>query len=703
MKHIGRSTPGKEATAGQIWLGPKNAVTNASNRSHYLLCIGVITAILAGCGGSQPPTGAPGAIRGIVGGPFANFGTASPRLNGPKKLHGIAASAAARRGLYAVDFYGTDIFGYRSKNRDNGPSICAVGPTEYTNGIAVDTKGNLIAPDGGNYSIIVFKGPRMCGPQLGSIQDPYGQPSDVASIDAATGMIVVGNIFDGPASSPSPGSVSLCTLSAGCTTNLTNPKMYEVGGVALARDGDCWASTMDASGVARLIYFRGCSGSGQVATHFLNKGFGGLDWGDLGNLISISYYFGSSIELYVYKGCKPACKLVGGPFALKGLPFFGRLNKDSTRLATGDVEFVRWTFTGTAQQTLHTCTASTTGSAPAPTLKVSRTTHVPKNNLEPIPHGARQVRILRSNRYALTVGVAAALLAGCGGSQPPVGAPNGTSDNGKLLSYHKTFHYTGAAQDFKVPAGVTQLNVIALGAHGAGSPEAYGGRVHAVIPVIPGKKLVVFVGGDASGQNRGFNGGANGGLNRHGLEDGFGGGGASDVRENGDQLDDRIVVAGGAGGQGGEESYGVGGKGGGSTGGSGASGYGSGSYGGGGGTGGTQDSGGSGGSGGGGTGGGHRGADGSLGLGGGGGRGCQGRHRHHFCFPDAGGGGGGGGGGYYGGGGGGGGDGLPSASNGYGGGGGGGGSCYAESSATNVHMWRGWKQSAHNGLVVFSW
>src|SRR5579863_5530726 len=76
---------------------------------------------------------------------------------------------------------------------------------------------------------------------------------------------------------------------------------------------------------------------------------------------------------------------------------------------------------------------------------------------------------------------------------------------------HKSFYYTGGAQNFNVPAGVTQLKVIARGAHGAhsaGAPEAFGGRVHAVIPVTPGEKLVVYVGGDASGLTGGFNGGS---------------------------------------------------------------------------------------------------------------------------------------------------------------------------------------------------
>jgi Na+-translocating ferredoxin:NAD+ oxidoreductase RNF subunit RnfB len=35
--------------------------------------------------------------------------------------------------------------------------------------------------------------------------------------------------------------------------------------------------------------------------------------------------------------------------------------------------------------------------------------------------------------------------------------------------------------------------------------------------------------------------------------------------------------------------------------------------------------------------------------------------------------------------------------------GGGGGSSYVESTATNVHMWQGWKNRARNGLVVLSW
>lgn len=257
-----------------------------------------------------------------------------------------------------------------------------------------------------------------------------------------------------------------------------------------------------------------------------------------------------------------------------------------------------------------------------------------------------------------------------------------------------TFHYTGKEQTFTVPAGVTQLTVVAHGGEGAGNAY-YGstdfpglpGRVLAVIPVQSKEKLYVFVGG--SGAHGGFNGGAPGGSDS--KYKGNAGGGASDVRIGSDTLADRVIVAAGGGGAGQAiDDYGTayGGKGGGLTGANG--GQGDKGYNGGGGGGGTQVAGGAGG-----LGGvysysdGYSGGSGALGLGG---KGAVGAGN-----------GGGGGGGYYGGGGGGGGT-SPFYSQPYAdqGGGGGGGSSYVESSAIKSHMWTGWKTKG-DGLVVISW
>jgi hypothetical protein len=279
---------------------------------------------------------------------------------------------------------------------------------------------------------------------------------------------------------------------------------------------------------------------------------------------------------------------------------------------------------------------------------------------------------------------------------PPMNAAS------KSLPYHKTYSYAGKEQWFTVPAGMKKLTVIAVGARGGGisDAQAFGGRIWAIVPVTPGEKLAVFVGGQGSRAHGGFNGGGVGATGPSCCQ-GYGGGGASDVRQAGDRLQDRIVVAGGAGGEEafGDPSYGgIGGKGGGSVGEAGSDGYVGGSWAGGfGGAGGSQRAGGDGGRGGGYSSsgsyyGGDPGGEGSLGLGGTGGDGGGGQSY-------VGGGGGGGGGGYYGGGGGGGGGGYGGGP----GGGGGGGSSFIESSAYAYHSWQGWKIKTANGLIVFDW
>ena len=314
---------------------------------------------------------------------------------------------------------------------------------------------------------------------------------------------------------------------------------------------------------------------------------------------------------------------------------------------------------------------------------------------------------MRPSRRALTttfVIAASAMLSACGGGTGVIPA---THEASLVLSHHRTFKYTGDAQKFKVPMNVRRITVVALGASGGGTLHPRVGRVYAVLPVTPGEELFVYVGGPADGEKGGFNGGGNGapGFSK---EAAHGGGGASDVREGGENLGDRILVAGGSGGAGGfnPTNFGMGGPGGGSAGGTGGTGYGDyykscslttfGCYGGGGGEGGNQHRGGAGGIGGVGPYGyGNPGAPGSLGVGGAGGDNCG-----SSC--DAGGSGGGGGGGYYGGGGGGAGAAYGSSPIG-GGGGGGGGSSHVEPNATKYRSWQGWKSNILNGLVVFSW
>ncbi len=114
---------------------------------------------------------------------------------------------------------------------------------------------------------------------------------------------------------------------------------------------------------------------------------------------------------------------------------------------------------------------------------------------------------------------------------------------------NQPFNFTGSAQTFVVPAGVTSLNVEVRGAQGGNANNSvnggFGGRVNGTLAVTPGETLQINVGGKggsgASVPYGGFNGGG------VGIQGG-GGGGASDIRRGGFMLTDRLVVAGGGGG-----------------------------------------------------------------------------------------------------------------------------------------------------------
>jgi hypothetical protein len=201
---------------------------------------------------------------------------------------------------------------------------------QYLNGVSVDGRGNVIDPDGGSRSIIVFKGPGMCGAQAASTADSYGQPIDAVSDNALKDKIVVANMFD---NGSKPGSVAVCTMKNGCTVHLTNSAIYEMVGVAMDKKGNCWASAYTKLFTPVLIYFARCNGAGVTATGYQNTSPGGLDFDSAGNLVAIDTSANNIGALLVYSGCNPACTHVGGPFALHGEAFWGHLNEKSTAIA----------------------------------------------------------------------------------------------------------------------------------------------------------------------------------------------------------------------------------------------------------------------------------------------------------------------------------------------------------------------------------
>ncbi|MCU1496625.1 MAG: hypothetical protein JWM47_578 [Acidimicrobiales bacterium] len=121
-----------------------------------------------------------------------------------------------------------------------------------------------------------------------------------------------------------------------------------------------------------------------------------------------------------------------------------------------------------------------------------------------------------------------------------------------------SYGYTGGAQEWIVPVGVTSATFALSGSNGGSYfqvPAGKGGTATATLAVTPGTTIEVNVGGIS------FNGGGSGFAPSGSGADG---GGATDIRIGGSSLFDRKLVAGGAGGS---DNRNVGGDGGGLVGG----------------------------------------------------------------------------------------------------------------------------------------
>lgn len=135
------------------------------------------------------------------------------------------------------------------------------------------------------------------------------------------------------------------------------------------------------------------------------------------------------------------------------------------------------------------------------------------------------------------------------------------------------FEFSGEPVEFVVPAFINDVHIEVWGAEGGttviaqqscgGNPDTggLGGFAEGDLSVVPGESLFVFVGGAGGDSSMpGYNGGA---TSCPDLNSCTSGGGASDVRRGGVDLDDRVIVGGGGGGA----EYSCGGEGGGGGGG----------------------------------------------------------------------------------------------------------------------------------------
>ncbi len=212
-----------------------------------------------------------------------HFVAESPKRSGHSDRRGAVRSQARPLLLSS-----SGIDGFPTNNRKNDGPFCSLGGiSSGVQSIAFDRKGNMIGPDYNSSTITVNGAPtkrQACGKVVGMIQDSFSQPTDAASLDAATGRIVV----------IANREVNVCSLRHGCTKRLNAPFLNLSASIALSHDGDCWAEADEASGPGVLYYF---------------------------------------------KGCNPICAPVSGPLPLVGNGTYVHLNKDSTGSAVADTQF----------------------------------------------------------------------------------------------------------------------------------------------------------------------------------------------------------------------------------------------------------------------------------------------------------------------------------------------------------------------------
>jgi hypothetical protein len=258
-------------------------------------------------------------------------GTPAPQSLLPESVVALSSIRyqTAAHGVYVIGRNSSTVDAYRVENSKNKPPICSFSSGNegeiVTYDLAADRGGNLIVPT--KNGAIVFSGPDLCGSELGAISDPWGTPVDAYSTNAASGAVYLASLTD----QYYQPNVAVCTLSGGCTKDLTNPYFSNGTGVAVDAKGNVYFSgTSDYK--AAVLEFTGGSGSGNVIVKFPFGVPGGIQIDRKGNIVALDP---GDQALYVYSGCPASCT-AHGPFTLEGESFYGKFNAKGNQLDVAD-------------------------------------------------------------------------------------------------------------------------------------------------------------------------------------------------------------------------------------------------------------------------------------------------------------------------------------------------------------------------------
>jgi hypothetical protein len=230
---------------------------------------------------------------------------------------------------------------YEVPDQKNAGPFCSVTGIKAVNGIGVQPKTQfLYIPNGGLRNVIIRR--PFCGPEVGSgLDDPNGQPSDVA-FDEITGTVYVTNIYD---NNGAPGTIQVYKKDEHTpSSQLSDPSMYQLQAIDTDKAGNVWQTYQTNASAPGLIEFVGGKMPGQV--HVVNGLTfpGGVEFAKNGDLIIVDINTSAPVA-QVYSP-----PYTGDPIKtipLKGASVFAKLDASNKNLyvvsfANSSMDVYKW-------------------------------------------------------------------------------------------------------------------------------------------------------------------------------------------------------------------------------------------------------------------------------------------------------------------------------------------------------------------------
>jgi sugar lactone lactonase YvrE len=149
-------------------------------------------------------------------------------------------------GIAVAEFGASSVYWFKANDRTNQPPVVCE-PAESTNGIRIDSSGNLWVPNGIANTTTEYA--PHCGAAKLTIADPTGEPADVAF--DRRGHVYIMNLND----RSGPPTVNVYTASGKPLRTLGDPSFHDTEGVASDTKGDVFVSNLTTGNVGTVVEF----------------------------------------------------------------------------------------------------------------------------------------------------------------------------------------------------------------------------------------------------------------------------------------------------------------------------------------------------------------------------------------------------------------------------------------------------------------